>query len=288
MKDAEQKKKESFKRAYKDAKSGVAEAQAYLGICYENGFGCKRDLKKAEKYYLLATKQDFADATYRLCLLYIGNRKTFKISNDDILSLMIKASNLGSEEAGLDLGWMYYYGRFCMKDQTKAIDIFQELANKGNSVAQFNIGMKYYKCSVDENDYMKAFRWFECAAKQNDAAAINMLGVLYQNGQGVERSSQLAFENFKKASELNNVNAFYNLAECYSNGVGVRANKVESFKNYLIAAEKGFSKAYYRVGIAYLNGDGVDKNEEKAKQWLKKGCDAKDDYAISVYYRVFL
>jgi len=46
----------------KVADRNVAEAQYYLGICYENGQGLKEDIKEAYYWYLIAYLNDYTDA----------------------------------------------------------------------------------------------------------------------------------------------------------------------------------------------------------------------------------
>ena len=46
------------------------DAQYYLGICYENGWGVSCDLVKARKWYQLAAKANHLEAKHNLAVFY--------------------------------------------------------------------------------------------------------------------------------------------------------------------------------------------------------------------------
>ena len=153
----------------KMADGGDKNAQFNLGFCYEQGYGCEKDLKKAVRLYGLAADQ-------------------------------------GHSKAQNHLGLMYFKGEGVSQDFTEARTWFEKAAKKGHAEAQNNLGVMYYEgkgvskneetlkgeCSelgipidvlVDETDYIKlqqklAFYWCEKAAKQGNAAAKDALNRL--------------------------------------------------------------------------------------------------------------
>lgn len=51
MAQEEQVTQEDLEQWTMDAEQGYAQAQYNLGVCYENGYGVKKDLNKAKYYY---------------------------------------------------------------------------------------------------------------------------------------------------------------------------------------------------------------------------------------------
>lgn len=58
------------------AESGVAEAQYYLGLCYEQGTVVKKNLEMAKMWYRRASAQSFPLAKYRLGKMMMEEKKT--------------------------------------------------------------------------------------------------------------------------------------------------------------------------------------------------------------------
>ena len=52
------------------AEQGHAEAQMYLGTCYDSGWGVKQDRKQTAPWYMKAALQGFAKAQYKLSICY--------------------------------------------------------------------------------------------------------------------------------------------------------------------------------------------------------------------------
>ncbi len=64
--------KEAILLIQKSADAGYAEAQYYLGLCYEQGTVVPKDIDIAKKWYGLAADQGNPQAQYRLGLLMIN------------------------------------------------------------------------------------------------------------------------------------------------------------------------------------------------------------------------
>jgi TPR repeat protein len=57
------------------AEAGVAEAQYYLGLCYEQGTVVQKDLEVAKKWYRLAASQSYPQAKFRLGKLMMEDKQ---------------------------------------------------------------------------------------------------------------------------------------------------------------------------------------------------------------------
>jgi len=60
------------------AKKGLAYGQHDLGLLYENGFGVKRDLKKALYWYEKAAKQGFEKTMFHIQEMYLKGDKSIR------------------------------------------------------------------------------------------------------------------------------------------------------------------------------------------------------------------
>jgi len=105
------------------ADQGLAEAQNKLGVCYQNGKGVNKDLKKATKYFKLAAEQGDSEAKENPKLpdnsgSYKKEKMTPENNNITIESAFKLLNNKNNE------------------DNSKAIEILIELGTNGNRRAQ--------------------------------------------------------------------------------------------------------------------------------------------------------
>lgn len=103
----------------KAAVQGHADAQFYLGKCYENGECVNKDFAEAMKWYRKAAENGHDVA------------KT-KISIDDIL----QKSKDGNAEAQYELGNCYFNGNDVKKDISQALKWYQKAAEQGHPQAK--------------------------------------------------------------------------------------------------------------------------------------------------------
>lgn len=67
--------KEALSLIKESAEAGVAEAQYYLGLCYEQGSVVPKDLEEAKKWYRLAAGQSYPQAKFRLGKLLMEDKQ---------------------------------------------------------------------------------------------------------------------------------------------------------------------------------------------------------------------
>lgn len=166
-------------------------------VCYQEGKGIVKDLKKATDYYKLAAKNGSADAYRELAFIYqrqkrhdiaknlfksaadlddtasayqyaksILNAKNSTGDEQEAVIYLMKAAEAGIPQAQCDLGMLYYQGRFVTKDQANATKWFTKAAVNGWSSAQWNLAL----CLIDgtgiERNYDQALYWLgESTAK---------------------------------------------------------------------------------------------------------------------------
>jgi len=135
---------------------GYAPGQYQMALIYQNGYGVKKDLKKAFELFSLAAAQNYPDALFSLALMYSS-------------------------------------GEGVKQDLKTAFALTEKAANKDLASAQFNLGVMYYNGDGVFHDYAKASRWYERAAEQNYALAQFNLALMYSEGKGVTKSDELSY-----------------------------------------------------------------------------------------------
>jgi len=111
----------------KQAESGNATAQFFLGFAYKDGKGVPQDHAEAARWYRKAAEQGYASAQ----------------------------SNLG---------FAYDKGQGVPQDYAEAVRWYRKAAEQGNATAQFNLGVSYYKGRGLPQDYVSAHMWLNLAA----------------------------------------------------------------------------------------------------------------------------
>ena len=69
----------------KDAERGDADAQWFLGYCYEKGKGVAKDYTEAVKWYRKSAEQGYAEAQFDLGLCYAQG---LGVPKDDVIAYM--------------------------------------------------------------------------------------------------------------------------------------------------------------------------------------------------------
>ena len=149
------------------ADNGNADAQSFLGVMYEKGWGVRQDYAEALKLYRKAADQGSG----------LGRLQQYILANDaEALMWFRRAAGLGNAFAQGALGYMYEDG-----DTTP-----------GSGVQQ---------------DYAEALKWYHKAAEQGDTYAQNRLGLMYKNGQGVPKDYVNAYMWFNLSASQGNKDA---------------------------------------------------------------------------------
>jgi TPR repeat protein len=117
------------------AEQGLASAQFYLGLMYENGQSVQQDYQEAARWYL-------------------------------------KAANQGHDGAQNNLGKLYEEGQGVEQDHIIAVQWYQKAADQGLSAAQFNLAEMYMNGRGVRPNTDQAQVWYRKAAAQGHRKAI--------------------------------------------------------------------------------------------------------------------
>tara|TARA_B100000686_G_scaffold345224_2_gene429392 strand:+ start:117 stop:572 length:456 start_codon:yes stop_codon:yes gene_type:complete len=112
-----------YETAYRDlapfANSGEAEAQLFMGIMEQNGFGAQKNLEDTANWYQLAGSQGNPDAQYNLALLY-GNGLGVPLDHSQSAAWLRKAAEQGHAETQYRLGMLLIAGQGVSQDVAEA------------------------------------------------------------------------------------------------------------------------------------------------------------------------
>lgn len=126
----------------------------YLGVCYDNGFGTKKNLMKAFEWYKTAGDQGHKEAMYNLFLMYrdgAGVKKNNKLA----LKWLAAAAHKGDASAIGDLGYCYHEGKLLSQDLSKAASLYRQAAQMGDVKSQWNLAL----CYLDGEGLKQSGRW---------------------------------------------------------------------------------------------------------------------------------
>ncbi len=193
-------------------------------------------------------------SSYELASALVQCDKTVampRVLFDFIVDLYKDAAAAGNTDAMNDLGALYYDGRGCEQDFTKAVYYYDTAAKLGNRQAQENLGYCYYYGRNMPVDYEKAFHYFALGAFDGHLISLYKIGDMYQNGYYVEKNPVEAFHIYNRCIETMTDDAaplvagpvFLRLGNCFLNGNGVEGNA----KNALICFQQAERYLYDMV-----------------------------------------
>ncbi len=125
------------------AQRGQSSAKNNLGYMYENGFGVRRNLSEAVRWYELAVAEADNNAV-----------------------------------AHTNLGFMLLYGRGTSQDLVRASKLFRLAADRGDARAQYYLGTAYEKGLGVRLDTAEAIRLYKLSADQGNKQAAERLSAL--------------------------------------------------------------------------------------------------------------
>jgi len=150
----------NFTQNIQAAQQGENNAQFTIGYAYYEGYGVKKNVDEAKKWFLKSAEQGNNSAMFNLALIYhLG------IGNTNI-------------------------------DYKKSRNWYIKAAEAGSKLAQYNLGLFYHRGQGQfgfVKDYHTAFNWYLKAADNNLYIAHNNIGVMFKNGEGVPKDPWLAY-----------------------------------------------------------------------------------------------
>ncbi|WP_091757397.1 tetratricopeptide repeat protein [Butyrivibrio sp. INlla18] len=176
-----------------------------------------------------------------------------------------------------NLGVIFYNDRYGRKDQSKAIEYYNEAAKNGDEAAFANLGYCYYYGSGTQIDYEKAYYYFSKAALKGSAEAMYKLGDMFKCGHYVDKDEDLARTAYVKAISLLEDNSYFipctgkaylRIGDMYYEGIGTEIDL-----NFALEAYQKAEAAFYemlRLGDIYSDSSMKHVKNRIAEIMLKK------------------
>lgn len=151
--------------------AGSASALADLGYCYANGYGVKKDERKAWEYFQESANKGYSPAYVIMGNYYFFGSNTIEQNDRDAAENWQIAANKGNEVGLYKLGLCYKYGIGVKQDEKESLRWLTKSAKKSYSLAQYELGNYYFY----RKEYQNAYKWLNKAKKAGNKMAKRMI-----------------------------------------------------------------------------------------------------------------
>ncbi|KAI1178739.1 HCP-like protein [Nemania sp. FL0916] len=269
------------------AKHGHAESAYRAGLCYEFGWGCRKDPAKAVQFLRTAASKNHPGAMTRLGKACLSGDLGENRYREGIkwLKRATESADVMYNSAPYQLGTMYEtgYGDDIFKDESYAAELFTQAAELGHPEAGYRMGDAYEHGKLNcPRDPALSVHFYTGAAEGGHAAAMMGLCAWYLVGAEpiLEKDEEEAYEWARRSAELDFVKAQYTVGYFTEMGIGCRRDILEANVWYVKAADAGDERAKQRlqaIRLAISGGTPMDVAPPKNSKMRKsQGKDDKD------------
>ncbi|KAJ1128248.1 hypothetical protein NDU88_006627 [Pleurodeles waltl] len=161
------------------ASRGYSKAQYNAGVCYEHGYGVRKDLEKAAVYYHLAAINSHRLAQYRYARYLLHHKVGVEAEErQQALKMLEQAAEAGLKEAQAYLG--VFYTKDSHIDPQKAVKFLRKAAESGDTQSKFHLGVCYESGFGVDLNLPEAVKHYEKAALEGHQAAGERLSSIHQ------------------------------------------------------------------------------------------------------------
>ncbi|ORY08211.1 hypothetical protein BCR34DRAFT_488926 [Clohesyomyces aquaticus] len=269
------------------SKHGHAESGYRAALCYEFGWGCRKDYAKAVQFYRAAASKNHPGAATRLGKACLTGDMGLTNRYREGLKWLKRATESADPQynsAPYELGLLHEtgYGEDVFKDEIYAVQLFTQAAELGHAQAALRLGEAYehgHLCCP--KDAALSVHYYNCAAQADIPEAMMNLCAWYMVGAEpvLEKDENEAYEWAKKAAQHGLPKAEYAVGYFTEMGIGCRRDPLEANVWYVKAADHGDERAKQRLAIiqAAASGQTVSPITD-GKSKLKKG--GKDENCV--------
>ncbi|KAH5636247.1 hypothetical protein HBI51_165090 [Parastagonospora nodorum] len=264
------------------SKHGHAESGYRSALCYEFGWGCRKDYAKAVQFYRAAASKNHPGAAIRLgkaCLTGdMGLQGKYR-EGVKWLKRATESADFQYNSAPYELGLLHEtgYGDDIFKDEVYAVQLFTQAAELGHPLAALKLGEAYEHGQLCcPKDAALSVHYYNTAAQADIPEAMMNLCAWYMVGAEpvLEKDENEAYEWAKKAAEHGLPKAEYACGYFTEMGIGCRRDPLEANVWYVKAADHGDERAKQRLAIIQAAASGqspLSPTSANDKNKLKKG-----------------
>ncbi|RDA92304.1 hypothetical protein CP533_3244 [Ophiocordyceps camponoti-saundersi (nom. inval.)] len=268
------------------AKHGHAESAYRTALCYEFGWGCRKDPAKAVQFLRSAASKRHPGAMTRLGKACLSGDLGEKRYREGIkwMKLAAEAADAQYNAAPYQLGCLYEtgYGDDIFQDLGYAAELFTQAAELGHPEANFRMGEAYEHGRLNcPRDPALSVHFYTGAAEGGHAAAMMGLCAWYMVGAApiLDKDEEEAYEWARRSAELGFAKAQYAVGYFTESGIGCRRDMLEANVWYVKAADAGDERAKQRLSViqAAASGKGVPMEVASPRSGkLAKGANDKE------------
>lgn len=250
------------------SKHGHAESGYRAGLCYEYGWGCRKDPAKAVQFYRQSASKNHPGAMTRLGRACLSGDLGLNKYREGLkwLNRATEAADAQYNAAPYHLGLLYEtgYGDDVFLDEAYAARLFTQAADLGHAEASYRLGDAYEHGKLScPRDPALSVHFYTGAAQKGHPAAMMALCAWYMVGAEpiLEKDENEAYEWARQAAEL-----------------GLLPHHISS-RIVLTNSNSGLTKAEYAVGYFKEMGIGCRRDPLEANVWYVKAAEAGDERA---------
>ncbi|KAK1488188.1 hypothetical protein CCUS01_14792 [Colletotrichum cuscutae] len=267
------------------AKHGHAESAYRTALCYEFGWGCRKDPAKAVQFLRMSASKRHPGAMSRLGKACLSGDLGEKRYREGIkwMKLAAEAADAVYSAAPYQLACLYEtgYGDDIFKDEVYAAELFTAAAELGHPEANFRMGEAYEHGKLScPRDPALSVHFYTGAAERGHAGAMMGLCAWYMVGAEpiLEKDEEEAYEWARRSAEMGFVKAQYAVGYFTEMGIGCRRDILEANVWYVKAADAGDERAKQRLAIiqAAVSGGTPMEVAPPRSGKIKKGGEEKD------------
>lgn len=272
------------------AKHGHAESGYRAGLCYEFGWGCRKDPAKAVQFLRTAASKNHPGAMTRLGKACLSGDLGENRYREGIkwLKRATETADAMYNSAPYHLGTMYEtgYGDDIFKDESYAAELFTQAAELGHPEAGYRMGDAYEHGKLScPRDPALSVHFYTGAAERGHAAAMMGLCAWYLVGADpiLEKDEEEAYEWARRSAELDFVKAQYAVGYFTEMGIGCRRDILEANVWYVKAADAGDERAKQRlqaIRLAVSGGTPMDVAPPKGAKMRKSQSKEDKDCVV--------
>ena len=190
------------------SKHGHAESGYRAALCYEFGWGSRKDIAKAVQYYRQAASKNHPGAMTRLGRACLSGDLGLNKYREGLkwLKRATESADVQYNAAPYHLGLLYVtgYGDDIFQDETYAAQLFTQAADLGHADACYTLGDAYEHGKLScPRDPALSVHFYTGAAQRGHAAAMMALCAWYMVGAEpiLDKDENEAYEWARKAAE---------------------------------------------------------------------------------------
>ncbi|KAJ2893130.1 uncharacterized protein MKZ38_008998 [Zalerion maritima] len=273
------------------AKHGHAESAYRAALCYEFGWGCRKDPAKAVQFQRTAASKRHPGAMTRLGKACLSGDLGERRYREGIKWLRVASEAADSiyNAAPYQLGCLYEtgYGDDIFQDEAYAAELFTQSAELGHPEANYRMGDAYEHGKLNcPRDPALSVHFYTGAAERGHAAAMMGLCAWYMVGADpiLDKDEEEAYEWARRSAELGHVKAQYAVGYFTEMGIGCRRDILEANVWYVKAADAGDERAKHRLAAIRdaVSGGGkpMEVGPPRNGKIKKNGEESKGDCVV--------